>query len=462
MKKKIILIIAVQLILLACLGGWILHLNRQPETPSGTDATQQTPSSSESTEQTQPSTGVIAPTETTEATEPPIIKEATATVSAIGDMLMHKGVIDSGYQSTTGEYDYANIFKYFYDYVTSADYAVANLETTLAGSGYEYKGYPRFNCPDGIVDSMKTAGFDMLLTANNHCYDTNTKGLARTREMILQRQLACLGTKTDAEEPNFIIAEMNGISVGMACYTYETANKYDDRISLNGITLTPADSKLVNSFDYADLPAFYAEMEENLTLMEQQGADATILFIHWGDEYRLKANSKQKDMAQALCDLGVDVIVGGHPHVVEPVELLTSTEDETQKTVCLYSMGNAVSNQRCGNLSAISTAHTEDGVMFSVTFARYSDGTVLVESVDALPLWVNMHSRNGRREYNILPLDTQIEDWKTQFDLTGDTLSRAEASYKRTMNIVGQGLTEANEYYTQHQAEVEAAIGVTN
>ena len=148
--------------------------------------------------------------------------------------------------------------------------------------------------------------------------------------------------------------------------------------------------------------------------------------------------------------------------MVQPVDLLTSTKDESHKTVCLYSMGNAVSNQRRANMN-LKTGHTEDGVLFSVTFARYTDGTVILESAKLLPTWVNManHPETGKKAYMILPLDDQLEDWKTAFHLSDSALKNAKESYNRTMKIVGDGMTKVNDYLTQNQTATEIAIGVT-
>ena len=115
---------------------------------------------------------------------------------------------------------------------------------------------------------------------------------------------------------------------------------------------------IINCFRHSDPEPFYAELENQIAQMRQQGAEAIVLYIHWGQEYKLQPNASQQAMAQRICDLGVDVIIGGHPHVVEPIELLESTVDPNHRTVCLYSMGNAVSNQRLGLLKSISTAHT--------------------------------------------------------------------------------------------------------
>lgn len=412
---------------------------------------------------------VIQPTtEPTPApTQPPtdaaVTKVGTATISSVGDMLMHLSVINSGLDDATGTYNLESIFGYINDYTTAADLMVGNLETTLAGldNGYKYSGYPAFNCPDSVIDAMKSAGFDLVLTANNHSYDTRGFGMKRTLEVIKDRKLSYLGTKLDAEEKDYTIVDCNGIRIGLMCYTYETTDGDSETIALNGIGLTKADSKLVNAFSYKNLNKFYTEVEENLAEMEENGAEAVMFYIHWGEEYQLQANSSQKAIAQKLCDLGVDVIVGGHPHVVQPVELLTSTTDESQKTVCLYSMGNAVSNQRLGNISSVKTAHTEDGVMMQVTFAEYSDGTVIVESADVLPFWVWMHyDENWNKLYQMMPLDDQIEDWQNQFGVDGDVLKKLQESYDRTMDIVGEGIEEAQAYYAANQQQIEAALGV--
>lgn len=255
-----------------------------------------------------------------------------------------------------------------------------------------------------------------------------------------------LGIVKDASEKHYIIKNVNGINIGMVCYTYETDND-EGKVALNGIPLNNEAKTLVNAFSYGELDTFYNEIAKMISDMKSEGAEAVVLFIHWGDEYRLTATDNQKTIAQKMCDLGVDVIVGGHPHVVEPVELLTSETDSSHKTVCLYSMGNAVSNQRKERMN-LKTGHTEDGVLFSFTFAKYSDGTVKLESAEILPTWVNMFTSasTGKKVYQIIPLDIKVDDWKQAFDLTDSSESSARASYERTMKIVGEGLEKVTEY----------------
>ena len=379
----------------------------------------------------------------TEAPTAPTIV-STATISATGDVLMHMPLVTSG--KVSGGYDFTGMFQYLDNYAAQADYAVANLETTLAGAnnGYSYSGYPCFNCPDEIAEALKEAGFDLLLTANNHCYDTRTVGVTRTLEVVQGLGLETLGTQM-ADGAKNLVREINGIPVGMLCYSYATKDDYPDRPSMNGI-LTGKDALgMINYFDYDNLSKFYTEVEEHLAAMEAAGAKATVMYIHWGEEYQLKANANQTAIAQKLCDLGIDVIVGGHPHVVQPVELLTSTTDDSHKTVCLYSMGNAVSNQRKGNMN-LKTGHTEDGVLFSFTFAEYSDGTVRLDDVDILPTWVYMGTENNNRIYRIIPLDQQVSDWGAAFNLSSSNVTAAESSYQRTMDLVGEGIDASKDY----------------
>ena len=403
-----------------------------------------------------------APTETT-VPEPEHVV-STATIGSMGDLLMHMPIFDdftkynAAVQQSDGSYDFESVFRYLTEYTSALDYAVANLETTLCGTdnGYAYSGYPLFNCPDAIVDGVKDAGFDMLLTANNHSYDTSLVGYKRTIEVILNAGLENLGTYASADETKWTIQEINGIHIGMLCYTYATGVTEDGRPSLND-NAAISEAGICNYFYSGNLSAFYSEVEGYLAEMEEAGAEATIMYIHWGREYELSANAEQKAIAQKLCDLGIDVIIGGHPHVVQPMDLLESTTDPDHKTVCLYSMGNAVSNQRLGTLTAIQTAHTEDGILFTVTFEKYSDGTVYLAGTDAIPTWVNMHNNSsGKTEYNILPLDyDRVDEWAQMFEIGDTTLNAAKNSYARTIAIVGEGLTECQDYLAQQKQERE-------
>ena len=396
-------------------------------------------------------------------TEPPEMPEpervvSTASIAVTGDVLMHMPVINTGLRSD-GSYNFDSIFQYLNTYASAADLAVANLETTLAGSdkGYKYSGHPAFNCPDEIVDALKNAGFDLLLTANNHCYDTSEYGFLRTVTTVRSKGLQVLGTRAEVSEPKYVVQEVNGIKIGMVNYTYQglPENPTAGKVYMNRNTLSDTCALLVNSFVPGQLDSFYQEVNQCLTEMKANGAEATVMFIHWGNEYQTTPSTEQQQIAQQLCDMGFDVIVGGHPHVIQPAALLTSRVDPDRKTVCLYSTGNAVSNQRIAEMD-LKTGHTEDGLLFSMTFSKYSDGTVYLEDVDLLPCWVDLRTE-PQTQYPIIPLDDSIRDqWQSLFGLTDEALEGAQKSYDRTLELTGSGIRQAREYLAQQKQQREA------
>lgn len=424
------------------------------KTPGSTKSNQKPSASQGSSNTPSPTDGTELPTE-----EAPQLV-STATVLSTGDILMHGKVINSGKQDD-GSYNFDSIFQYVKSYSQAADFSVANLETTLCGTdnGYAYAGNPKFNCPDAIVDSLKGAGFDMLLTANNHADDTSLVGYKRTLNVVREKGLDTLGTYLSADEQKWTIEEVNGIKIGMVCYTYS------DGFSQNGYPLLNynevGENGILNYFTYDKLPEFYTQLQGYLDEMQAAGAEATVVYLHWGEEYKWKTgegpNANQTAMAQKLCDMGVDVIVGGHPHVVQPVDLLQSGTDAEHKTIVLYSMGNAVSNQRKEEMQQSEpTGHTEDGVLFCVTFAKYSDGSVCVDSAELIPTWVNMHANSGATEYNILPLEeATAAQWQAQFGLTDTQLANAKASFDRTQALTLTGMEKVQSYLAQQKQPQE-------
>ncbi len=450
--------VLVTLLILAIIGatGFVVFLcidmtTSVPEQPTVQEQVVQLPTEAA----TEP-----APTETTvpPTTAPPEPEHvvATATIASQGDLLMHKPVFDTC-ANGDGTYTFDSIFRYVKDYVSGYDYALANLETTFGGDKYKYQGNPAFNCPDGLELSVKDAGYDMLLTTNNHCGDTMADGVKRTIEVVRAAGLQTLGTQLNDEEPKHQIVEINGIKVGMVGYSWAFQyNGGSNTVSMNGLTAIPADGT-INFFHNSNLDAFYKEVQAIHSWMKnEEGADVTMIQIHWGVEYNIEENATQNKIAQKLCDMGFDVIVGGHPHVVQPVELLTSTVDENHKTAVIYSLGNAVSNQRAGYSELFPGHYTEDGALFEVTFEKYSDGTVYLAGVDVLPTWVNMRTDISPKEYNIIPLDnSRRSEWGEAFGLNANTLGQAEKSYDRTMDIVGEGVEQCNTYLTQAKADRE-------
>lgn len=365
---------------------------------------------------------------------------ATASLSSIGDILIHSPVFRSVAVSD-GTYDFNPIFKHIKPYMDKYDYNIANLEVSLGGTenGRTYSGYPLFNCPDSIIDATKNMGIDMLLLANNHTYDCGYEGFIRKIGVIENSGLKYSGVSKDNTQKLYNIVDVNGIKIGIINYTYETVSTVAGTKAINGIPIDSQAADLINSFNYDNLDSFYSNLESNISSMKKDGADVIVVYPHWGTEYNLTGNEFQDKMAQKMCDLGVDVIIGGHPHVVEPVRTFTS-DISGKRTVCLYSLGNFISNQR-RYLMDLTTGNTEDGLIFIVNFEKYGDSSVKVKSVEAIPTWVEL--TNGK--YTVIPLDKSVSDWGKEFGLSEISVAEAKESFKRTSALVDEGIKEFNQ-----------------
>jgi len=308
-------------------------------------------------------------------------------------------------------------------------------ECSLSTKQWGYSGYPQFKIPESIVDSLKNTGFKMLLTANNHSNDGGSRGILHTLETLENKDMDFIGIRSSENEKPYLIKDIKGIKLGMINYTYGQISE-SGIASLNGIPLSKETTKLVNVFDYNHLDKFYNEISDMVKKMKDSGAEKIILFIHWGNEYQIKESIDQKKIAQKMCDLGIDVIVGGHPHVIQPIEHFKS-EDGKKNMVCLYSMGNCISNQLAERMN-LKTGHTEDGMLFKVSFKKQG-GNVSLSKVDVLPTWVCCSVKNSKKAYKVIPLD-KSQNWKEKFHLSENENTRAEKSYSRTMSLVGDGL----------------------
>lgn len=368
---------------------------------------------------------------------------ATATVVNTGDIILHSTILN-GAKTDDGNYDFSAFFKETENYFKSADLATANLEVTLGGTeSGAFSGYPAFNSPDSLLDVIKNSGLGFLTTANNHCYDTGLFGLKRTAAQLKTKNIDFIGTKETDDDPTYTIKNVNGIKIGMTAYTFENTSDAGQK-SINGNIVKAEAVGLINSFNYDRINEFYAEAQSVVESMKNDGADAVVFYMHWGEEYQLSNNTWQKSIAQKLCNMGVDVIVGGHPHVVQPIELIHS-EDSQNTAVCIYSMGNAVSNQRKELMNPeCTTGHTEDGMLFYYTFEKYASGDVALTGVDIIPTWVNKYRGGSGYQYTIYPLESASMAESYGFDAA--TLSLAKASFERTKQQLAKSLSECQKY----------------
>ncbi len=370
------------------------------------------------------------------------IPETYATVISTGDIMVHSTQL-TGAKTSSGEYDFSAFFKEASPYFKAADLAVANLEVTFGGTeSGQYSGYPVFNTPDTLADAIKDSGLNFLVTANNHAYDTGLFGLKRTAQVLKQKGIDFIGTRESTDAPNYAVKEINGIKLGIANFTYETSGQVAGRKYLNGAIIAEEANDLINSFSYDRIDEFYQDSADMISKMKSDGADYIVFYMHWGNEYKLSPDTWQKTIAQKLSNLGVNMIIGSHPHVIEPVELIRS-EDGESTTVCIYSVGNCVSNQRQEIMDSCPSGHTEDGVLFSFTLKKDKDGVTL-NSLDLIPTWVNKYKGGSGYQYTIYPLES-AEDGSAKYSLDSAAAAKATKSYERTKEIVAAGLTECQQ-----------------
>ncbi|MBR5539959.1 MAG: CapA family protein [Clostridia bacterium] len=411
--------------------------------------------------------GESGATTTTGPRDPAVI--ATATLGSSGDILVHNPVRVSGYDSATKTFDYSDSFAFLQPYVSKLDYAVVNAEFSVSANG-SYSSLP-FRVPAAIVKALRDCGYDMGLTANNHIADGGTAGIKKTMETLAEYGMDYTGSRQNTEDDRYSIKDVNGIKIGIVNYTYGSYWH-------------------TNGFSTSNLPAFYEDAGALIAEMRNAGAELIYLYIHWGQEYSLAPNASQQEIAQKMCDLGVDVIIGGHPHKIQPVELIHSTTGDHQ-TICLYSSGNLLSGQQiecmAGGTQSNSpycyqdswhfagcdypdvadrtkdthrlehgtncndNGHTEDGVVFHVTATKYEDGTVMISSVDVLPVWcmgrefvrAGYPTNSSFKEYILIPLDKSV-NWASAYGLTEVEATEAGYSYDRTMQLLGEGIAEIN------------------
>ena len=331
---------------------------------------------------------------------PPYEVGAKASIVAVGDVLFHSHMIAGGEQED-GTYDYNFMFEYIRDINGQADYALCDMEGTLAGE--PYTGYPLFSAPDAVAEAMKNGGFDMVTAMNNHSIDRWAEGVVRTNQVLRDYGLEVIGTRRSEDETTWSVQELNGIKVGFAAWSYETGRQ-DDQRSLNGITIPEDALPLVNSFTQEE-PYFSEDlkrMTDQATAMREAGAEVLIYFLHSGTEYSSEPNDVQRQLAETLATAGVDVIFNCGPHVILPVESVPRPDYQTP-ILCFYSLGNCVSDQLFDTDN--NQGRAEDGVIGMVQFERRFDGSVtLCDAGYYLTYCYKLNDGNGRTKNRPIPV----------------------------------------------------------
>lgn len=293
-----------------------------------------------------------------------------------GDVMGHDSQIASAFVASTNSYNYAPCFKFITPVIQAADLAIANLEVTLAGP--PYKGYPQFSSPDALARQLQASGFDALVTANNHCVDRGKKGLERTIAQLDSLGMPHTGTFVDSAaraSQTPLMIRKNGFYFALLNYTYGT----------NGIPV-PAGSR-VNHLDTA-------LMRRDIEIAKALKPDAIIVFTHWGTEYQSLPEKRQIDLTEFCFKNGVQLVIGAHPHVIQPMEWR-----KEQNQFVAYSLGNFVSGQR--------KRYTDGGAMayLELEKIRYSADSAItrISNAEYLLQWV-YRTVDSRKDYYVIPV----------------------------------------------------------
>jgi len=291
-----------------------------------------------------------------QADHPGHAENARLKIVFTGDIMGHDSQIASALASGGDRYSYRSCFQYLEPYFSGADLVIGNLEVTLAGP--PYKGYPRFSSPDELADALLEAGFDILITANNHALDRGDAGLKRTLLQLDRRGILHTGTFRDSafrQRYYPLLLEKSGIRIALLTYTYGT----------NGLK-----AKIPGMVNYIDTVLIRKDLQK-ASLAEP---DLIILTIHWGTEYERTENNLQQEIARFAFDNGADAIIGSHPHVVQPVK------GKGKGDLVVYSLGNFISNQR--------SRYRDGGIVFEMEVVKNTSGTRIARHA-YLPVWVH-------------------------------------------------------------------------
>ena len=336
----------------------------------------------------------------TPATDEP--EPITFTLTAIGDVMCHNTQYWDAYQKETNTYDFSYVFDDIKFDIQKSDISVASLETCFAGEERGYSNYPTFNSPDSLAYSLKDIGIDVLSTAGNHCLDMGFDGLSRTIDVLNKADISHLGTyKTQEERDKILFKYTKGLKVAFINYTYGT----------NGIPVPSDKPYCVNLID-KDL------IKKDIESAKSQNADVIVACMHWGTEYQTSPNNEQKDLADFLFQNGVNIILGNHPHVLQPFEKRTVTLEDgsTQDGFIIYALGNFICDQNAEN--------TRNSIILNLSITKQVDGSITVDDIDYIPIYMYKNPSKTIQKMKVLNIEKTLNLYET-----GQDTSIGESTY---------------------------------
>lgn len=314
--------------------------------------------------------------------------EEELVITAVGDIMMHNTQLNAGHLYA-GEYDFSSFFVHVKPLLSASDLVIGNLETTFAGESAGYSGYPRFNTPETLGLNLKDAGFHVLTTANNHCLDQGPNGLISTLDYLDRISIMHTGTaRSQEEQDSILLVERKGINMAILAYTFST----------NGI---PPAADQPYSVNFLDTDRIIADIKKARSV----GADITIVALHNGVEYQNRPNASQRQLVDTLLKEGADVILGHHPHVLQPTYVITADNSPFGNKFAIYSLGNFISDQK--GMERLSS------IILNLHFAVDPESRKpYFKKAAYIPIRTRRFWENGKTSFEVLPIEAALTSYR--------------------------------------------------
>lgn len=344
--------------------------------------------------------------------------DVSFTMCAIGDVMCHNTQYWDAYDKNTNTYDFSYVFDDIRSYTSQPDITIGSLETSFAGEERGYSNYPRFNTPDALAYGLKGIGVDILSTAGNHCLDMGFSGLSRTIDVLDTAGISHLGTyKTQEERDTLLIKDVKGVKIAFINYTYGT----------NGIPVPSDKPFCVNLID-KDL------IKKDIESAKSQNVDIIVACMHWGTEYRTTANDEQKELADFLFQNGVDIVLGNHPHTLEPMEKRTVTLDDgsTKDGFIIYALGNFICDQNAEN--------TRNSIILNLTITKLTDGKISIDKAEYTPIYMYKNPSLSIKRMKLLDIEKTLSNYEngTDTSIGQSNYSYLKEQLEKIKSIVGE------------------------
>ena len=351
----------------------------------------------------------------------PAFEEYDVSLMAVGDNLMHMGIVNTGKQSD-GTYNYDFLFRPLSEFLALADVKVINQETILGGNSLGFSGYPRFNSPTQVGDAIANAGFNVVLHATNHAADQNKAGIVNCLEYWKQHPEVTVAGIHEENDFSIPVITVKDVTFAILNYTYGPNAGTIPKSYRNNLNLLCAYNESNGQLDFTTLNP---RVIEDIQSMDKE-VDYVVVFPHWGTEYQSVPSSYQKEFAREMTEAGADIIIGAHPHMPQPVEWIES--ENGNKSLCYYSLGNYVSTQKKGlcmleEMAWVSIHVTENGSFINPSktgvipmVCHYTSGPVRLEQVYLLEDYSEEKAKtHGIRNYGgvILKYDDLV-NWSRE------------------------------------------------